>query len=320
MANRRNFLKHAGAFALGSLIIPACNNNQDKAEKEAASKNESDSANANTPAGTGNIGAIGLQLYSVKDVIEKDLKGTLQQLAAIGYKEVESYPGQKGHYYGMAPKEFTAMLNDLGLKLVSSHFGSGTREGIAGTWQKATMLQNFDELVSKAAETGQQYLTCSSLNESLRKTPDDLKQTAELFNKTGETCKKAGLQFAYHNHDFEFKKVGDAMIYDYMLDNTDPELVKYELDMYWVVSGEQDPVAYLNKYPNRFPLGHVKDMSKQDKKKNAEIGTGSINYTEILKVAKNAGMKHFLVEQETFTRPSIESMKMNYEYLSKVSV
>ncbi len=143
------------------------------------------------------------------------------------------------------------------------------------------MLQNFDELAVKAAEIGQEYLTCSWMDESLRKTPDDLKQTADLFNKTGETCKKAGLQFAYHNHDFEFKKVGDTMTYDYMLQNTNPNLVKWEMDIYWVVAGGQDPAAYFKEYPNRFPLGHVKDMDKQDKTKNTEVGTGSINYITI---------------------------------------
>src|SRR5690606_24800073 len=108
--------------------------------------------------------------------------------------------------------------------------------------------------------------------------------------------------------------------FDYLLENTDPDLVKYELDMYWVVAGNQDPVAYLQKYPNRFPLGHVKDMDKTDSEKNTEIGKGSIDYANILKVAKENGMQHFLVEQETYTSSSLESMKENYEYLSKLTV
>jgi sugar phosphate isomerase/epimerase len=318
MAKRRHFLKHTSAFALGTLLFPACSSEN---------KNQADSTTDSTatamnqaPAANGNLGPIGLQLYSVKDVIEGDLKGVLQQLSAIGYKEVESYPGKKGHYFGYSPTEFKAMLNDLGLELVSSHFGSGSRNGKSGSWQQATMLQNFNQLVEKAAQTGQKYLTCSSLDGSLRKTPDDLKRTADLFNKTGETCKKAGLQFAYHNHAFEFEKVGNAMLYDYLLENTDHELVKYELDMFWVVAGGHDPVTYLNKHPNRFPLGHVKDMDKGDKTKQTEVGAGSINYAEILKVAKDKGMQHFFVEQENFTRPSIESMRMNYDYMAKVSV
>ena len=312
MLKRRNFLKQSGAFALGSLLLPSCVSNQEKKSTEI------DSTGAGKMATTsGNLGPVGVQLWSVKDVIEKDLQGTLKQLADIGYKEIESYPGEKGHYYGVEPKAFKKMLEDVGLTLVSSHVGSGVKNSKPGTWQQATLLQNFNELVDKAAETGQQYLTCSWMDESLR---GDLKATADLFNKSGEACKKAGLQFAYHNHDFEFKKTGDVMLYDYMLENTDHDLVKWEMDMYWVVAAGQDPLAYLKKYPGYFALGHVKDMDKQDKTKNIEIGLGSINYTELLKAAKDAGMKHFIVEQESFTRPSIESMKMNYDWLSKVTI
>jgi sugar phosphate isomerase/epimerase len=319
MTNRRNFLKHAGAFSLGSLLLPACNTSESTSQTE-TDEGAARGTNTQPTSGSGNLGPIGFQLYSVKDVVEQDLKGTLQQLADIGYKEVESYPGQQGHYFGMTPKEFSTMLSDMGLQLVSSHFGSGTREGQANSWQQATLLHKFEELVSKAAETGQKYLTCSSLNESLRKTPEDMRQVAELFNSAGETCRKAGMQFAYHNHAFEFEKVGDVVLYDYLLENTDPDLVKYELDLFWVVAGNQDPIAYLQKYPNRFPLGHVKDMDKQDRTKNTEIGTGAIDYASVLKAAEEAGMEHFLVEQESFTRPSIESMRMNYNYLSSLTV
>ncbi len=212
------------------------------------------------------------------------------------------------------------MLSGMGIKLISSHVGSGTLKDQAGSWQQATLLSRFDELVEKAAQTGQQYLTCSWMDESMRKTPEDLKKTADLFNKAGETCQQAGMTFAYHNHDFEFQKVGDTMLYDYMLENTDPDLVKYEMDMYWVVSGKQDPMTYFKKYPNRFPLGHVKDMDKQDKTKNAVVGQGSIDFPTMLKAAEEAGMKHFLVEQETFTLPSIEAMKENYQYLADLKV
>jgi sugar phosphate isomerase/epimerase len=321
MSDRRNFLKHAGAFALGALLFPACNPaKKEGADTETTGADTDTTATASGSAATGNLGAIGLQLYSVKDVIEKDLQGTLKQLADIGYKEIESYPGQKGHYFGMEAKEFAKMTKDLGLNLVSSHFGSGSRDDKPGDWHKATMLQNFDQLAAKAAETGQQYITCSSLSEGLRKTKDDLKRTAELFNQTGEKAKKAGLQFAYHNHNFEFDQVGDVMMYDFLLANTDPELVKYELDLFWVTAAGKDPVAYLEKYPNRFPLCHVKDMDKQDKTRNTEVGTGSIDYQKVLKAAKDNGMKHYLVEQEYFTRPSIESMRINYNNLSKMTV
>lgn len=316
MMKRRIFFRNAGAFALGTLFLPGCNSQGDK-----ATSNGSDTLpNENITSEGKALKAIGLQLYSVKDVLDQDLKGTLQKLADIGYKEVESYPGIGGHYYGMEPKEFSNMLNDMGMTLVSSHFGSGSYDGKAATWHEATMLSGFEELVSKAAETGQTYLTCSWMDESLRKNPEDLKRTAALFNKTGEICKESGLKFAYHNHSFEFEKVGDHVLFDFMLENTDPELVLYELDMYWVAAAGKDPVAYFDKYPGRFPLGHVKDMSKKDNTKNVVIGTGTMDYLKILKAAEDAGMEHFFVEQESFVQPPLEAMEENYNYLSTLKI
>lgn len=323
MTNRRNFLKYAGAFSLGGLLLPACTTRDSTNETGGGEGAQGTTTGQAGQGGTanGNLGPIGLQLYSVKEQIEQDLRGTLQQLADIGYKEVESYPGQKGHYFGMEAKEFSSMLQDMGMTLVSSHFGSGTPGGQAASWRQATMLHGFEELASKAAEAGQSYLTCSSLNEQLRKTPEDLKRTADLFNRTGEICRNAGLQFAYHNHAFEFEKVGDVVVYDYLLENTDADLVKYEMDMFWLVAGGHDPIVYFNKYPNRFPLGHVKDMSKEDRTKNADVGAGSIDYTTILNAAQDAGMEHFFVEQENnFSPTPIESMRKNYNHLASLTV
>ena len=313
MFNRRIFFKHAGVFALGTMFLPACSTGERQKESGAVAASDSEEEGKA-------LGAIGIQIYSVKDILEQDVRGVLQQLADMGYKEIESYPGSQGHYYGMEPEEFSKMLSDLGMTLVSIHFGSGAYDHKADTWHHATMLSRFDELVENAAKTGQQYLTCSWMDESLRKTPEDLKKTAELFNQVGETCKQAGMTFAYHNHSFEFDKVGDHILYDYMLENTDPDLVKYEMDIYWLVAAGKDPLTYFEQYPNRFPLGHVKDMDKQDSQKNSVIGKGAIDYPTLLKAGREAGMKHFLVEQETFVQPSIEAMKENYDYLSGLKI
>ncbi|CAN5349237.1 sugar phosphate isomerase/epimerase [soil metagenome] len=317
MRNRRRFLKQTGVFALGSLLLPACTTPQGE---NTETTEEGNQTSVGAQPGSGNIGPFGLQLYSIRDIFEEDIRGNLQRLSNIGYEEAESWPGKEGHYYGMEPREFKKMMDDVGMELVSSHFGSGTRNGESVGWQKATLLQNFDALVEKAAQTGQRYLTCSSLDQSLRKTPDDIKFMADVFNKAGEKCRQAGMTFAYHNHDFEFQKVGDIMIYDYLLENTDPDLVKYELDMFWLVRGEHDLEAYLKNHPNRFPLGHVKDMHKEDKTRNAELGQGLINYQEILRIARDNGMDHFLVEQETYTNSSMESMEANAEYMSRLTI
>ena len=259
-------------------------------------------------------------MYSVKELMEKNVPDTLKQLAAIGYKEVESYPGSKGHYFGYKPQEFSKMLSDLGMKLVSSHVSSGAQNATQTPAAQATFTSNLDGVIELASQTGQTYLTCSWLDESYRKTADDVKSVGDLFNQVGEACKKANLQFAYHNHDFEFKKIGDVVPYDSWLKTTDPDLVKFELDLYWVVEGGLDPIAYFNQYPNRFPLCHVKDKHKTKPHATAEVGMGTIDYSKILKVAKAKGMQHFIVEQEHFDRPAMESMKIGYGNLTKIAV
>jgi sugar phosphate isomerase/epimerase len=301
--NRRNFFKNTGALALGALAMP-----------------EIIKANGTNLLSAKEIKTVGIQLYSIKDLLEKDLHGTLDKIAKMGYKEVESFSNGKGHYFGMMPNEFSGMLKDKGLNLLGSHFISGTTEQKAESWRQATLVSRFDELVEKAATTGQKHLTCAYLFPSLRTTPDDLKKTAELFNQAGEICHKAGLQFSFHNHAYEFEKVGDSLIFDYLLDNTDPKLVQWEMDVYWVVAAKADPIAYFKKYTNRFTLGHIKDMSKVDTKKNVVIGDGSIDYVSLLKEAKKAGMKHFIVEQDNFSGDVMESMESNCKRLAAYNV
>jgi sugar phosphate isomerase/epimerase len=311
MVNRRKFILNTGAFAVGSFLLPiACTQRT----------GETRGSGGSGRSGAGNLGPIGLQLYSIRDVLEQDLKGNLEQLGKMGYREVESYPGKEGHYYGHSPEEFSKMVKDAGMELVSSHVGSGAQNAESVAWKNASLTQNFEGLVEQAAKTGQRYLTCSSLHDSFRQNSDDLKRAVDLFNRSGEMCKKAGMVFAYHNHDFEFEKIGNDVILDYLIENTDPELVKYELDMYWVARGGMKIEDYLRKYPNRFPLGHVKDMSKEDNSKNTVIGSGEINYKEVLGVAKENGMQHFFVEQETYTMSSLESMRKSIEYLSDLKV
>jgi sugar phosphate isomerase/epimerase len=163
---------------------------------------------------------------------------------------------------------------------------------------------------------GQNYLVCSSLP-SKGQTVDNYKSVAETFSKAGEDCKKSNIIFGYHNHEYEFEKENGQVLYDVLLNNTDPKLVTWELDLGWVVASGNDPLAYFNKYPGRFPLWHLKDMDVA-KQRSTEFGKGQIKVLEILKNAKKSGVKHIFVEQEEYASTALESMKYDFDYLQKL--
>ena len=288
--NRRDFLWQAGTLATGALLLPEV--------LMAKSKQQ-----------------VGLQLYTVRELLEKDLKGTLQKIAAIGYKNMESAAGSKGHYYGMKPVEFTKMLGDMGMKLRSSHVMVGAN----GNKMPFETLQNdTQKLVDMAAESGQEFLTCAYLMPNERTSLDDYKRYVELFNKAGEACKKAGLQFAYHNHDFEFEKMDGQVPMDVLLAGVDKDLMKMELDLYWAVKSGNDPVAFFKKNPGRVAMWHVKDMDKTEKKFFTEVGNGSIDFKPIFAQAKLSGMKYFFVEQDVTPGNPMDSITTSYKNLSKI--
>lgn len=275
---RRNFLKTSGAFALGSLLIPEL-----------------------LQAGTKPGKNIGIQLYTVRTEMLADPAGTLKQLAKIGYKEIESARSQKGNYYGLSPAEIKQVTTDLGIKLVSGHVQ------IDADWQK---------YIDLAAEAGQEYLICSVLPGE-GQTVENYQRCADIFQRSAEACKKAGLTFGYHNHEYEFAKVGQQTLYDILLDRTDPDLVKFELDLGWVIATGSDPDYYFNKYPGRFPLWHLKDMDLK-LKQSTEFGKGGVNIKKLLAAADKSGLKHIFIEQEEYTRPPIESAAYDYNYLLKL--
>lgn len=288
--SRKSFLK-AGAFALATPMLSKLNNWEVKAPSK-----------------------IGLQLYTLRNEISKDLLGTLKKVAAIGYKEVELYGYSDGKFFGKTPKEFKSILNGLGLDPVSGHYGAGVENKTA----KGTLSNGWQKAVDDAAELGQKYVNCAYLTDSERKTIDQYKKYVDLFNKSGEVAKKAGLQFGYHNHDFEFKKLSGQLPYD-LIASTDPKLVKLELDLYWVVKAGIDPVALFKKYPGRFPLWHVKDMDKKDGS-FAEVGTGSIDFKKIFDNRKLAGMTHFFVEQDVAKIPPVQAIEISFKNVTKMKV
>ena len=267
---------------------------------------------------------IGLQLYTFFGVMDEDVEGTLKKIAAVGYKEIESAYSKKGGYYGMKPKEFAAFLKELGMSWKSHHVLGAPVKLPAGTKMPLdkdgkplfstmrTLRDNMQELVDEAAEGGVEFLVCANTPIS---TLDDVKASVEVLNKTDEACKKAGIGFAYHNHDREFYTVEGQVPYEIFLTQTK---VQMELDLAWATKGGKDPVELFKQNPGRFPLWHVKDLDAK-RETVLPVGEGTIDYKRIFDAASTSGMKHFFVEHDKPQDP-LASITSSYKYLSKMLI
>jgi sugar phosphate isomerase/epimerase len=257
-----------------------------------------------------------LQLYTVRAAMEKDPAGTLAQLAKIGYNSVEgaTYTGSQ-KFYGMAPKEFAALLKKNGMIMPSSHYRLG-EEQTNGAPTKGTMLHEWDRAVDDAAAAGVKYMVCAYLSESERGGLDHYKYVADQLNKAGERCQKAGLQLCYHNHDFEFKAQDNQLPYDLLL-ATDKKLVQMELDLYWVTKAGKDPLDLFKQHPGRFPRWHMKDLDKTPKQFFTEVGNGSIDFKRIFAQAQLAGLQYFFVEQDITPGSPFDSVSKSMAYIKK---
>lgn len=266
-------------------------------------------------------GLLGVQLYSVRDDMKKDPTGTLKQLASMGYKNVEHANYVDRKFYGFSATEFKKVLNDLGLKMPSGHTVMGK-----GHWDesKKEFTDAWKWTVEDAATLGQQYVISPWLDESMRKNYDDLKRYMEVFNKSGELCKKSGMKFGYHNHDFEFsQKMNDETVFDVILKNTDPSLVAMQLDMGNMYNAGAHAMDVLKKYPGRFESMHVKDEIKgtdaHERYESTILGAGVINVKDVLEYGKKSGgTKHFIIEQESYQGKSpLECVKQDYQIMKK---
>ena len=268
---------------------------------------------------THHIDRVGIQLYTVRDAMKTDFEGTIAKVAQTGYKEVE-FAG----YYDHSPKDVRAILEKNGLASPSCHVSYDIVEN------------KWPETLEAAHTVGHKYVVCPWIDVSQRTAPDGWKRAAELFNKAGEASKKAGIQFAYHNHSFEFEKydsLGGKMAYDYLLSATDPKLVAMEMDLCWINVAQKDPIAYFNQNPGRFPMVHVKDYvndpnstssfsgatgpSVQFKGHLADVGQGAIDWKNIFSHAGNAGIKHYFVENDD-PKSVFDDIKISYNYLAKL--
>ena len=236
----------------------------------------------------------------------KDPKGVLKQVSSFGYKQIESYEGKDGMFWGMSNTDFKKYMDELGMTIVSSH---------------CDINKDFEKKAAEAAAIGMKYLICPY--KGPQKKLDDFKKFADEFNQKGEICKKNGIRFAYHNHDYTFKELEGQLPQDLLMTSTDPSLVDFELDMYWVVAGEQDPETWLKKYKNRFRLCHVKDRTKgaTEAADTCTLGEGSIDYSKILKTAKENGMEYFIVEQEKYTGTTpLKAAEVDAAYMKNIKI
>ncbi len=245
------------------------------------------------------LSKIGLQLYTVRKNMERDTPETLRSVAALGIREVE-FAG----YFGQTPEKLKSLLKELGLAAPSAHIST------------ATLRKDLPKAIEDAKIIGHQYLVLGYLPEEERSSLDDYKKLAELLDRAGEECRRAKIQFAYHNHDFEFKKTDGKIPFDLILAETDAQNVKMELDLYWITKAGFDPLDYFEKYSGRFPLVHVKDMD--DKKSFTEVGRGTIDFKKIFANARKAGIRHYFIEQDQTPAEPLESIKTSVKYLREL--
>ena len=253
------------------------------------------------------IKKIGVQLYTVRYLLNKDFGGTLARVAKIGYKEVEfAQYFENVSKLNPAPKRVRELLDADGLVAPASHFP-----------YKNLSAESWPRVLDAAKVLGLKYLVNPSVDRDVLKHPDGWKRAAEAFNRAGEESQKAGIQLAYHNHVEEFKPQPDGRLpYDVLLAESDPKLVKMEMDLGWAHEARVDQVAYFEKYPGRFPLVHVKDFDKNDKM--TEVGSGAIDWKKIFAKSDVAGIKHYFVEHDEPKSP-FESIQTSYDYLEKLT-
>lgn len=300
---RRQFLKQASLMSAAALAAPAismlglsgCSGEQPQPE-----------ATAETAGGSGAT-PFGIQLWTLREAFPENPREVLQQLAGFGYRQIETFEGAEGMFWGMGHREMKTFIEDLGMQLVSGH---------------CNVMENFEQKVEQAAEIGMEYLVAPYLGpqESL----DDYRRTAEIYNEKGRLCREAGLRFAYHNHEYTFMPHADTEVLpqDIFMQETDPERVEFEMDVYWVVTAGQDPAAWMRKYPGRFTLGHIKDRAEVGAdvmRASTTLGTGIIDFAQFLPLAKEHGMKRFFVEQEEYEGITpIAAAEAGAAYMSKL--
>ncbi len=302
MYNRRHFIKNAITLTVGGMALPQ-------------------SMRADVLSGVSKTKSAGLQLFTFFPNFDKDVAGNLKKIAAIGYKEIESSFSLKGDFYGLKAKEFAKMVKDAGMSWQSHHVSGAPfrppKDMDLSKMPKMPKMNNLrdstPEILDSLSESGVKYLVCANIPIN---TATEVKEAVVILNKSGEAVKKTNMTFCYHNHDKEFADVEGVKPYDVFLSQVSPYLMKFELDLAWVTKAGVNPVELFDKHPHRFPLWHVKDISK-DLKTLMPVGEGIVDFKNIFAHAKTAGMKHFFVEQD-MPKDALASITSSINYLKKM--
>ena len=275
--------RRAALRALGGVLLAGC------------SRQRGGTAGGSAANGGESLGNIGVQLYTVRESMRRDFEGTLAEVARIGFREVE-FAG----YFDRTPQQVRQILDREGLAAPGSHIDISLLEG---DWQRT---------VAEARVMGHRYLMVAWTPLERRRTLDDWRRIGALFTRAGEAAQRDGVTFAYHNHDFEFAPLDGRVPFDVLLESSDPQYVKIEMDLFWIRKGGQDPLAYFARWPGRFPCVHVKDMTSDGRM--VDVGAGAIDWRAILSQRRQAGIQHYFVEHDEPGDP-MASIRAGYQYL-----
>ncbi len=301
MTDRRSFIRKAGALAAGGLGLSVLGCASGEASEEVGAVVQ---AGAAEPGAAGALEQIGLQLYTLRSLMEDraSVSETLAAVAEIGYDTVET-----AGLYELTPQTLRRMFDDYGLRSPAGHYALGA------------MREDFEHIAHTAQTLGQQYVVCPYLTAQMRASRDDYRALAEEFNRLGERFQAEGLRFAYHNHHFEFEMFGgERPAYDLLLEKTDPELVDFEMDLYWIYKAGYDPLVYFERYPGRFKLFHIKGGTAPPEKEMVSVGQGAMDFAAIFAHADQAGLEHAFVEHDRPQNP-LQSIRTSYQYLRQLA-
>ena len=258
---------------------------------------------------------LGIQLWSVRDDMGKDAKGTIMGLAKMGYKEVEGFGYADGKMFGMTYAEFVKLLKDNGMSMPSSHVMFESKSYDPAT---KSLTDAAKKAIDDAASGGQQYIVCPYMADPDRLIIDKM---IPVYQAAGEYAKKAGIRFGYHNHNFEFEKRGpdNRLLIEWLLHEVDPKLMAMEMDIYWVRFANYNPLDWFSRYPGRWELCHAKDMANTEKRESIEVGDGVIDFNEIFRQSKTAGLKYYIIQLENYVTTPMQGAEKAYKGFKKLT-